>query len=86
MTTVSLSEARSEFFELVERAAAGEHITLANRGVPRAMLVPVANDTRPRVIPREKLIDIFNNHQMDPSAWQTIRFPGDTIGEDGLDN
>jgi len=84
MTTVPLAEARSQFFEVVERAAAGERITLTNRGVPRAMLVPVTDDPRPMTFTREQVIDIFEHHQMPPEAWDAIRFPGDTVGEDGL--
>ena len=84
MTTVSVAEAESQFSEVVERAAAGERITLTNQGVPRAMLVPVADDPRPLAFTREEVIDIFEHHQMPPEAWDSIRFPGDTIGEDGL--
>jgi len=78
-----LSEARAQLFDVVERAASGEHITLTNRGIPRAMLVPMSDDPRPIGFTREEAIDIFEHYQMDPEAWNRIRFPGDTIGEDG---
>jgi prevent-host-death family protein len=84
MTVIPLSEARSQFFDVVERAAAGERITLTNRGVLRAMLVPVSDDARPAAFSREQAVDIFLNHQMDSAAWDDIRFAGDTIGEDSL--
>ena len=83
MTTVSVSEARSEFFDLVERASSGERITLVSRGLPRAMMVPV--DTAPRpLLTATQAADIFEHQQMDAGAWDAIRFPGDTIGEDDL--
>ena len=84
MTTMALSEARAQLFDVVERAAAGEHITLTNRGVARAMLVPMTDDPRPIGLTNEEFWDIFEHHQMDPGAWDDIRGPGDTIGEDGL--
>lgn len=79
-----LSEARAQLFDVVERAAAGERITLTNRGVARAMLVPMTDDPRPLTMTSEEAWDIFFNYQMDPGAWDDIRCPGDTIGEDGL--
>jgi len=83
MITMPVSEARAQLSDVVERAAGGEHITLTNRGVARAMLVPMENDPRPRTFTREQVLDLLG-HQMDPGAWARIRFPGDTIGEDGL--
>ena len=84
MTTVPLTEARSRLFEIVDRAAAGERITLTTRGIPHAMLVPLMDDPRPSFFSDEALEDILNN-QMPTRAWDAIRMPGDTIGEDGLD-
>jgi prevent-host-death family protein len=84
VATVSLSRARADFFEVVERAAAGEHMTLVNRGVPRAMLVPLADDPRPLGFTWQQALDVFDHHQMDSGAWESIRFNGDTIGEGGL--
>ena len=86
MTSIPLTQARAEFFDLVEQAAGGEHITLTSHGVPRAMLVPLPEneDSRPIAFTREQLYDI-SLHRMDAAAWDDIRFPGDTIGEDGLD-
>ena len=37
-------EAKTQFSRLLRRVAAGEEITIANRGVPVARLVPVAKD------------------------------------------
>jgi prevent-host-death family protein len=40
MRTVSIREAKAEFSKLLRRVAAGEEITIANRGVPVALLLP----------------------------------------------
>lgn len=42
MTKVNVHEAKTRFSRLLRRVAAGEEITIANRGVPVARLVPVA--------------------------------------------
>lgn len=84
MTSLPLSQARSQFFDVVDRAATGERITLTSRGIPRAMIVPMEEDPRPIAMTSQQAMDIFLNHQMDSNAWKSIRFPGDTIGEDGL--
>jgi prevent-host-death family protein len=85
MTSVPLTEARADFFDMVERAAAGERITLTSRGVSRATLGPiVSDDHQPHGLTADQAREIFNHHQMDPGAWDAIRRPGDTIGEDGL--
>jgi len=42
MKTVNINEAKIQFSRLLRRVAAGEEITIANRGVPVALLVPVA--------------------------------------------
>jgi len=41
MKTVNINEAKIQFSRLLRRVAAGEEITIANRGVPVALLVPV---------------------------------------------
>jgi prevent-host-death family protein len=41
MKIVNTHEAKSQFSWLLRRVAAGEEITIANRGVPVARLVPV---------------------------------------------
>ena len=84
MMSIPLSEARAGFFDLVERASAGERITLASRGVPLAMLVPLSDDPRPQTFTSEQALDILRSHQMDAAAWDAVRHVGDTIGEDGL--
>jgi len=38
---VNTHEAKTQFSKLLRRVAAGEEITIANRGVPVARLVPV---------------------------------------------
>jgi len=43
---VDLSEAKTHLSELVERAAAGEEITIAKAGTPRARLVPLPTGPR----------------------------------------
>jgi prevent-host-death family protein len=42
MKKVNTHEAKTQFSRLLRRVAAGEEITIANRGVPVARLVPVA--------------------------------------------
>ena len=84
MTAMPVTEARVQLFDIVERAANGERITLTSRGRARAMLVPMQDDARPLGFTREEALDIFDNYQMDAGAWDAIRFPGDTIGEDNL--
>jgi prevent-host-death family protein len=42
MSKVNVHEAKTRFSRLLRRVAAGEEITIANRGVPVARLVPVA--------------------------------------------
>ena len=41
MTQVNTHEAKTRFSRLLRRVAAGEEITIANRGVPVARLVPI---------------------------------------------
>ena len=42
MNRVNVHEAKTRFSQLLRRVAAGEEITIANRGVPVARLLPVA--------------------------------------------
>ena len=42
MSKINVHEAKTRFSRLLRRVAAGEEITIANRGVPVARLVPVA--------------------------------------------
>jgi prevent-host-death family protein len=44
MKKVNTHEAKTYFSRLLRRVAAGEEITIANRGVPVARLVPVPKD------------------------------------------
>jgi prevent-host-death family protein len=48
MTKVNVHEAKTRFSRLLRRVAAGEEITIANRGVPVARLVPVAAEETTR--------------------------------------
>jgi prevent-host-death family protein len=43
MTKVSVYEAKTHFSELLRRVAAGEEVTIMNRGVPVARLVPLVS-------------------------------------------
>jgi prevent-host-death family protein len=45
MSQVNVHEAKTRFSRLLRRVAAGEEITIANRGVPVARLVPVVAGT-----------------------------------------
>jgi prevent-host-death family protein len=44
MKAVNTHEAKTQFSRLLRRVAAGEEITIANRGVPVARLVPVRTE------------------------------------------
>ena len=46
--TVNLYEAKTRLSELVEDAARGEEIIIAKAGQPKARLVPIAPEQRPR--------------------------------------
>jgi len=48
MKEVNTYEAKTQFSRLLRRVAAGEEITIANRGVPVARLVPVPAKTNKR--------------------------------------
>lgn len=47
-TTINLYEAKTHLSELVERAAAGEEITIAKAGKPLARLVPLERRKKTR--------------------------------------
>ena len=49
MKAVNTHEAKTHFSRLLRRVAAGEEITIANRGVPVARLVPVMNKNGGRI-------------------------------------
>jgi prevent-host-death family protein len=42
MKEVNVHEAKTQLSRLLQRVAAGEEVTIANRGIPVARLVPVA--------------------------------------------
>lgn len=50
MKRVNTHEAKTQFSRLLRRVAAGEEITIANRGVPVARLVPVPPARGQRVL------------------------------------
>jgi prevent-host-death family protein len=50
MRKVNTHEAKTQFSRLLRRVAAGEEITIANRGVPVARLVPVPRKKAERVL------------------------------------
>ena len=50
MKEVNTYEAKTQFSRLLRRVAAGEEITIANRGVPVARLVPVPRDKQRRIL------------------------------------
>jgi prevent-host-death family protein len=50
MKRVNTHEAKTHFSRLLRRVAAGEEITIANRGVPVARLVPVPPKNTRRVL------------------------------------
>ena len=48
MIKVNVLEAKKHFYRLLRRVAAGEEITIANRGVPVARLIPVTAEETTR--------------------------------------
>jgi prevent-host-death family protein len=50
MKTVNTHEAKTQFSRLLRRVAAGDEITIANRGVPVARLVPLPPKKAHRVL------------------------------------
>lgn len=50
MKQVNTHEAKTQLSRLLRRVAAGEEITIANRGVPVARLVPVPQEKAKRVL------------------------------------
>jgi prevent-host-death family protein len=50
MKRVNTHEAKTQLSRLLRRVAAGEEITIANRGVPMARLVPVPPKKAQRVL------------------------------------
>jgi prevent-host-death family protein len=50
MKAVNTHEAKTQFSRLLRRVAAGEEITIANRGVPVARLVPVPAEKAKRFL------------------------------------
>jgi prevent-host-death family protein len=57
MPTVNIHQAKTQLSHLLQRVAAGEEITIANRGVPVARLVPLehARTRRQLGIERERV-------------------------------
>ncbi len=50
MKAVNTHEAKTHFSRLLRRVAAGEEITIANRGIPVARLVPMPPEKAKRVL------------------------------------
>ena len=50
MKQVNTHEAKTQLSRLLRRVAAGEEVTIANRGVPVARLVPVPSKKAQRVL------------------------------------
>ena len=50
MKQVNIHQAKTQLSKLLRRVAAGEEISIANRGVPVARLVPVSTGKRDRAV------------------------------------
>jgi prevent-host-death family protein len=50
MKQVNVHQAKTQLSKLLQRVAAGEEITIANRGVPVARLIPVPIGSRKRAL------------------------------------
>ena len=64
MTDVASRQLRNQTRALLDRVAAGEHITITVDGRPVARLVPP--EPRPRWMPRETFAARVLGHQADP--------------------
>ena len=64
MTEVASRELRNRTRVLLDRVAAGEHITITVDGMPVARLVP--SEPRPRWMTREVFVARVLSHQADP--------------------
>jgi prevent-host-death family protein len=54
MAKVNIHEAKTQLSKLLQRVAAGEEITIANRGVPIARLVPLEHASTRRELGIER--------------------------------
>jgi prevent-host-death family protein len=54
MSSVNVHEAKTQLSKLLQRVAAGEEITISNRGVPVARLIPVPRKSGRRELGFEK--------------------------------
>jgi prevent-host-death family protein len=50
MMEVNIHEAKTQLSRLLQRVAAGEEVTIANRGIPVARLISVAQPSSRRVL------------------------------------
>jgi prevent-host-death family protein len=73
MKRVNTHEAKTQFSRLLRRVAAGEEITIANRGVPVARLVPIAKDQQ-----CARKLGIFSGQMIIPDDFDAP-LPGDLL-------
>ncbi len=71
MTVVASRELRNQTRQLLDRAAAGEEITISVDGREVAALVPIAR--APRFMPRAQFLRLFDGHQADPALTDKLR-------------
>ena len=72
MKTVNTHEAKTQLSRLLRRVAAGDEITIANRGVPVARLVPMPPKKAQRVL------GIFRGQFTVPESFDAP-LPGDLL-------
>lgn len=67
MAEVGAYEARTHFSRLLERVRKGERITITRYGAPVAMLVPVEQTKRQRLVSEtiEEILEFRKHHKLD---------------------
>jgi len=81
MTTIASRELRNNTRQLLDRVAAGEHLTITVSGVPVAMLIP--QSTRQKWMSRKTFITAIQPMQADAALQDEI---DDLLGGESTDD
>lgn len=78
--SMSIAEAKSQFSAVIERAAAGEEVTITKHGKPVAKVVPVRNE-RDRAKARQAFEDMIKLRDETGASlgdldWKSLRDEG----------
>lgn len=80
MTNVASRELRNQTRALLDRVAAGEHLTITVEGRPVAELAPIAN--RPQWLRRDEFARHILTHQADPEMAVALMSLADESTDD----